>query len=60
MQDKVKPWNDRYSSGEFYYGIEPNDFLKSQVSKIKPGGKVLCLAEVKEEMPFRIQTLVLI
>ena len=45
MEDKAKSWNERYSAGEFYYGVEPNDFLKSQVSKIIPGGKVLCLAE---------------
>ena len=45
MQDKVKPWNDRYSSAEFYYGTEPNDFLKASASLIPPRGKVLCLAE---------------
>lgn len=45
MQDKVKPWNDRYAGSDFYYGTEPNDFLKSSVSLIPPHGKVLCLAE---------------
>lgn len=45
MQDKAKPWNDRYSGNEFYYGTEPNDFLKASVPHILPRGKVLCLAE---------------
>lgn len=41
----MNPWDERYSISEFYYGTEPNDFLKANASKIKPGGKVLCLAE---------------
>ena len=45
MNDKVKPWNDLYSNKEFYYGIEPNTFLKAHSQSIAPGGKVLCLAE---------------
>ena len=45
MQNNAKPWDDRYSSKEFYYGIEPNDFLKEQASKISIKGNVLCLAE---------------
>ena len=30
-------WNDRYSSEEFAYGTAPNNFLKEQLEKIKPG-----------------------
>ena len=41
----MNPWDERYSISEFYYGTEPNDFLKEHASKIKKGGKVLCLAE---------------
>ncbi|MBL7920709.1 MAG: class I SAM-dependent methyltransferase [Bacteroidia bacterium] len=36
-------WNDRYSSSDYAYGIEPNDFLKKQ--NFKPKGNILCLAE---------------
>jgi SAM-dependent methyltransferase len=36
-------WNERYSANEFVYGIEPNDFLKSQSFSI--GSNILCLAE---------------
>lgn len=45
MSEKVKPWDERYSGNEFFYGTEPNDFLKSQTHAIPIGGEVLCLAE---------------
>ncbi|NDG83971.1 MAG: class I SAM-dependent methyltransferase [Proteobacteria bacterium] len=45
MSEKSKPWDDRYSSPEFYYGREPNDFLKEHAASIPQGGAVLCLAE---------------
>lgn len=38
-------WNQRYNEDGFAYGIEPNDFLKSEFSRIPKGGRVLCLAE---------------
>jgi SAM-dependent methyltransferase len=38
-------WDDRYSSSEFFYGTEPNDFLRDQHVFIPAGGRVLCLAE---------------
>ncbi|WP_080779581.1 class I SAM-dependent methyltransferase [Chryseobacterium phocaeense] len=30
-------WNDRYSSQEFAYGTEPNNYLKEQLEKLEPG-----------------------
>jgi len=30
-------WNDRYSSEEFAYGTEPNNYLKEQLEKLQPG-----------------------
>ncbi|CEJ68914.1 Ubiquinone biosynthesis O-methyltransferase [Chryseobacterium oranimense G311] len=30
-------WNDRYSNEEFAYGTEPNNYLKEQLEKLKPG-----------------------
>ena len=30
-------WNERYSSKEYAYGEEPNDFLKSELAKLKVG-----------------------
>jgi SAM-dependent methyltransferase len=37
-------WNDRFSTEEYIYGTEPNEFFKEQVSSIKPG-KILLPAE---------------
>ena len=30
-------WNDRYSSEEYYFGKEPNDFFKEEIDKLLPG-----------------------
>ena len=38
-------WNERYQDESFFYGKEPNDFLKENIELIKPGSKILCLAE---------------
>ena len=38
-------WDQRYAEQGFAYGSEPNDFLVEQAGRIRPGGKVLCLAE---------------
>jgi len=40
----MNKWDSRYSTKDFAYGTEPNDFLKSSVQKLRPG-KILCLAE---------------
>lgn len=37
-------WDKRYSSEEYVYGKQPNDFLVSVIDQI-PMGRVLCLAE---------------
>jgi len=39
------PWDERYRSEEFFYGVEPNDFLAQEAHRIRSGGRVLCLAE---------------
>lgn len=38
-------WNDRYNRTDYFYGMAPNDFLASQSYRMKPGSRVLCLAE---------------
>ncbi|KAA3633009.1 MAG: class I SAM-dependent methyltransferase [Proteobacteria bacterium] len=38
-------WDQRYSEEGFAYGTDPNDFLRSEYSRIPRGGRVLCLAE---------------
>lgn len=37
-------WDQRYSSEEYIYGIEPNRFFKEQIDKIN-SGKILLLGE---------------
>ncbi|NQU85437.1 MAG: class I SAM-dependent methyltransferase [Mariniphaga sp.] len=37
-------WDQRYSSEDYAYGVEPNAFYKEEVSKLKPG-KILFPAE---------------
>jgi phosphatidylglycerol---prolipoprotein diacylglyceryl transferase len=41
----VSKWDERYSAETYYYGTEPNDFLRGQIPLLKKGGRVLCLAE---------------
>lgn len=37
-------WDERYTTDEYIFGIEPNDFLKANAHNLKPGS-VLCLAD---------------
>ena len=37
-------WNERYANPEFAYGEEPNNYLKEQMEKIRPG-RILFPAE---------------
>jgi SAM-dependent methyltransferase len=37
-------WEQRYGVDHYYYGTEPNDFLREQI-QLLPEGPVLCLAE---------------
>lgn len=39
------PWDERYRQEGFFYGTEPNDFLREHYAAIPSGGRVLCLAE---------------
>lgn len=38
-------WDNRYAEEGFAYGTEPNDFLRSEYTRIPKAGRVLCLAE---------------
>jgi len=37
MNNWTQRWDDRYSSEEFAYGEEPNNYFKEQIEKLKPG-----------------------
>ena len=41
----VTIWDQRYGTEEFFYGTDPNDFLREHARRIRSGGEVLCLAE---------------
>ncbi|ALQ68363.1 class I SAM-dependent methyltransferase [Bacillus thuringiensis] len=38
-------WNDRYKSDEYFYGEEPNAFIKEQVFRLTNHNKVIAFAE---------------
>jgi SAM-dependent methyltransferase len=38
-------WDERYGREGFFYGTEPNEFLRAHTALLPPGGDVLCLAE---------------
>lgn len=37
MNNWTQRWDDRYSSEEFAYGKEPNNYFKEQLEKLNPG-----------------------
>ena len=42
---EMNPWDERYRAAGYYYGAEPNDFLREHCGEIPRGGDVLCVAE---------------
>lgn len=44
MNDAQQMWNERFGSTEYVFGLEPNDFLREQATKL-PRGRVLSLGE---------------
>ncbi|MDN5107608.1 methyltransferase domain-containing protein [Aliarcobacter butzleri] len=38
-------WNSKFKGEEFFYGLKPNEFLLSNIDKLKKNGKILCLGE---------------
>ncbi len=43
-QEAKQFWDDRYSSGNYIYGTQPNRYFKEQIDKLEPG-KLLLPAE---------------
>lgn len=41
----MNSWDERYAPATYFYGTEPNDFLREQAPVIPSGGTVLCLGE---------------
>lgn len=40
-----KFWNSKFSGDDFFYGINPNEFIASKIDLFKNHKKVLCLGE---------------
>ncbi len=38
-------WDQRYDQHDYFYGTEPNDFLRAMAVQLPTGGRLLCLAE---------------
>ena len=38
-------WNNKFSQADFFYGLNPNEFLASQIHLFKNHKKLLCLGE---------------
>ncbi|KYC43375.1 SAM-dependent methyltransferase [Scytonema hofmannii PCC 7110] len=43
--NELDRWNQRYSSSEYFFGQQPNEFLRSQSYRLRPGQKVLAIAD---------------
>ena len=41
----MNPWDERYASATYFYGTDPNDFLREQATTIPSDGTILCLGE---------------
>ncbi|HRX35717.1 MAG TPA: SAM-dependent methyltransferase, partial [Aestuariivirga sp.] len=41
----IEFWNERYASGDYLFGTEPNAFLKAEALRLVSGWKVLCVAD---------------
>ncbi|HQT42957.1 MAG TPA: class I SAM-dependent methyltransferase [Halothiobacillus sp.] len=38
-------WNQKYAGDDYFYGDAPNDFLRSQVFRLRPGARVLVVGD---------------
>lgn len=43
--DAAATWNQRYAGDGYFFGREPNDYLRAQAASLRPGGRVLCVAD---------------
>jgi SAM-dependent methyltransferase len=38
-------WNQKYARDDYFYGEQPNDFLRSQIFRLSPGARVLVVGD---------------
>lgn len=41
----VPHWNERFSRADFVFGTDPNHWLRDHAGAVKPGGRILCVAD---------------
>ena len=46
-------WNERYSSDEYIFGANPNEYFKSKIAELKPG-RILVPAAGEGVMQFML------
>lgn len=44
-QAEYERWTKRYDTRDYVFGTAPNAFVKAEVRRLKPGSKVLCVAD---------------
>jgi SAM-dependent methyltransferase len=45
FDNPLETWNARFAREGFFFGEEPNAFLRTQSHWLRPGGSVLCVAD---------------
>ncbi|MDA3876692.1 MAG: class I SAM-dependent methyltransferase [Halothiobacillus sp.] len=38
-------WNQKYQRNDYFYGEQPNDFLRSQIFRLQPGARILVVGD---------------
>jgi SAM-dependent methyltransferase len=45
FDDALERWNERFSQPGYLFGLAPNAFLVRQSARLRPGSRVLCVAD---------------
>ncbi len=45
FNDAAATWNQRFSSQDYIFGREPNEYLQAQAHRLTPGSRALCVAD---------------
>ena len=45
FDDALERWNERFSQPGYLFGLAPNAFLVRQSTRLRPGSRVLCVAD---------------
>jgi SAM-dependent methyltransferase len=43
--DAAATWNQRFAGEDYFFGREPNEYLRAKAALLRPGGRVLCVAD---------------